>query len=176
MTTTIIISNHHLQRAKHWPEDFTDLIKPYRKPARWLSYLYRCGHCSMNISESGRHHSECGRMRFPSMYLNQQLLFIPTEATSGLAITPFVHAGLASVTTRLTVQAGLGRGGLPSLCLPGQKSLWKGLTHPHPWQPGGRWWKNSAELFDTSSHLSYHLNWKQNSSWAHVNTRTIHLN
>lgn len=63
--------------------------------------LYRCGHCSMDISESGRHHSECGRMRFPSMYLNQQLLFIPTEATSGLAITPFVHAGLASVTTRL---------------------------------------------------------------------------
>lgn len=38
MTTTVII-NDHLQRARHWPKDFTDPIRPYINPASWLSYL-----------------------------------------------------------------------------------------------------------------------------------------
>lgn len=123
MTTTTIISHQYLQRARHWPEDFTDLIKPYTKPNEVAFFsFYRCGIGSTAVILIWpKSYRGCGRMRFPSMCLSQQLLFTSTDAITPLSTWP------GSCVHRLpAAPSGPGRGG-PAF----QRGLREGLTHPH---------------------------------------------
>lgn len=165
MTTTTIISHHYLQHARHWPEDFTDLIKPYTKPNEVAFFsFYRCGIGSTGIILSWpKSHRECGRMRFLSMCLSQQLLFTSTDAITPLSTWP------GSCVHRLPAAPSDLRGEAPPSREVSEKDSHTLILDMAMWDVVEKW--GAVARHQLPSALSSQLKIE----FLHLNTRAIYL-